>query len=329
MKRRKTIAALAVLMTSAFLLTGCNVGKTAVVFTTNLNSREVFKIENTSCSLSEAKVYLCNYQNIYGTAYGVDLWNHDSNKSSLEKYVKDITISELTRVMCMDKLAKKQEIALTEEEKKKAANAAKAYYASLTKDEIDYMDVGESTLKKMYEDYALAQKLYTSLTEGVDEEVSDDEARIMEAMQIVVKDQATADKVQSDLNAGRDFTAVATDYNEGKQIEVTFGRGDMPEEVEKVAFNLENDQISSCISTDSGYYFIKCTNKFNQELTDEHKATIVKEREKAAFDDVYESFVDGLDSTLNQDLWDGVEVDPGDKVTTNSFFEVYDQYFKE
>lgn len=329
MKRHKRMASVAVILLTMLMLTGCNIGKTAVVFTTSLGSRDVFKIDSTVCSISEAKVYLCNYQNLYGSAYGVNLWEHDSGNSSLEEYVKNITISELTRVICMDELAKKQKVALTEEENKKAAAAAKTYYDSLTDDEIDYMDVSETALKGMYEDYALAQKLYTSLTEGVNEEVSDDEARIMEAMQIVVKDQATADKVQNDLNSGRDFTAVATDYNEGTSIAVTFGRGDMPKAVEEAAFNLENDQVSACIQTDGGYYFIKCVNKFNQELTDEHKLTIVKEREKEAFDDVYESFVAGLDSTMNTDLWEDVKVKPSDKITTNSFFEVYEQSFAQ
>lgn len=327
MKRHKRMTAMAVALVTTLMVAGCSIGKTAVVFTTSLGSRDVFKIENTVCSLTEAKVYLCNYQNLYGTAYGVNLWNHDSTNNSLEAYVKNMTISELTRVICMDELAKKQNISLTKEETGKASEAAKTYYDSLKDAEIHYMGVSESELKGMYEDYALAQKLYTSLTQGVNEEVSDDEARIMEAMQIVVKDQATADKVQNDLNTGRDFTAVATDYNEGTSIAVTFGRDDMPKEVEKVAFNLENNQVSPSIKTDKGYYFIKCVNKFNQAMTDEHKHTIVKEREKEAFDDVYESFVDGLDSTINTDLWENVKIDPSNKIKTNSFFEVYNQIF--
>ena len=39
------------------------------------------------------------------------------------------------------------------------------------------MDVSEATIEKLYENYALASKVYTSLTTGVNEEVSDDEAK--------------------------------------------------------------------------------------------------------------------------------------------------------
>ncbi len=54
----------------------------------------------------------------------------------------------------------------------------------------------------------------------------------------------------------------------------------MPKEVEDIAFNLNDDEISESIATEDGYYFIKCINKFNQELTDANKDKIVKKREK-------------------------------------------------
>lgn len=62
--------------------------------------------------------------------------------------------------------------------------------ASLTEDEIAYMGVSESDIKEYYEHYALAQKVYHSLTKAVNEEVSDDEARVMEIMQIFVSDES-------------------------------------------------------------------------------------------------------------------------------------------
>ena len=59
------------------LLTGCKIGNKEVIVSNTLNNRQVFRIGNVSCGLKEAKVYLVNYQNIYGTAYGLDLWQHD------------------------------------------------------------------------------------------------------------------------------------------------------------------------------------------------------------------------------------------------------------
>ena len=58
--------------------------------------------------LPEAKVYLCNYQNIYGSVYGLNLWEQASSKKQLDSYVKEMTISELARITCMDQLAEER-----------------------------------------------------------------------------------------------------------------------------------------------------------------------------------------------------------------------------
>lgn len=236
MKIRTKKLMLIPVLCASLLCGGCEVAGRKVIFTTGLGNKDVFRIGETVCTLPEAKVYLCNYQNIYGSVYGLNLWEQASSKKQLDSYVKEMTISELARITCMDQLAEEQDISLSEEEQRKAAEAAKAYFSSLSKDEIAYMDVTEETIETLYQNYALADKLYATLTEGVNEEVSDDEARIIHAMQIVVKDKENADAVTARLAAGEDFTSLASDYNEGQDIEVTFGRGDVPEEVEKVAF---------------------------------------------------------------------------------------------
>ena len=224
----------------------------------------------------------------------------------------------------MDLLAEDQGIALTTEEKARIKDAAAKYYESLNEAELTYTGASQSDIESMYEDYALANKVYQSLTQSVDEEVSDDEARIMEAMQIYVKTQDKAEEVSAKLAAGEDFAAVASNYNQKPVIEITFGRGDLPEEVEKAAFELDDGAVSDCIQTDDGFYFIKCINKFNEELTDANKSNIVDAREKAAFDDVYEEFVSTLASNLNESVWENIPLVTDGSISTNSFFEIID-----
>ena len=65
------------------------------------------------------------------------------------------------------------------------------------------MDVSEATIEKLYENYALASKVYTSLTTGVNEEVSDDEARVMEAQQIYVKIRTVQERWHPDWQMER------------------------------------------------------------------------------------------------------------------------------
>lgn len=310
-------------------LTGCQIGNKDIVVSGTLSSRQVFTLDKSACSLKEAKVYLANYQNIYGTAYTIDLWQHDFGDASLLDYVKDITLEELTRVYTMDLLAQSQEVTLSEDETAKVAEAAKEYYASLSEDETAYMDVAEADIAEYYTHYALAQKLYHSLTNGVNEEVSDDEARVMEIMQIYVTDEDRAHEVEQKLAQGDDFASVANNYNELSAIQVTVSRDDLPGEVEEVAFQLDDNAVSGMIAAGNGYYFIKCLNKYNEELTEANKSNIVEKREKEAFDDVYNEFVASLSSRLNTDLWDGIELTTDGSIQTNSFFAVFEKYCGE
>lgn len=310
-------------------LTGCQIGNKDIVVSGTLSSRQVFTLDKSACSLKEAKVYLANYQNIYGTAYTIDLWQHDFGDASLLDYVKDITLEELTRVYTMDLLAQSQEVTLSEDETAKVAEAAKEYYASLSEDETAYMDVAETDIAEYYTHYALAQKLYHSLTNGVNEEVSDDEARVMEIMQIYVTDEDRAHEVEQKLAQGDDFASVANNYNELSAIQVTVSRDDLPDEVEEVAFQLDDNAVSGMIAAGNGYYFIKCLNKYNEELTEANKSNIVEKREKEAFDDVYNEFVASLSSRLNTDLWDGIELITDGSIQTNSFFAVFEKYCGE
>ncbi len=293
MRKRWAMGMTACACALSIALTGCQIGNKDIVVSGTLSSRQVFTLDKSACSLKEAKVYLANYQNIYGTAYTIDLWQHDFGDASLLDYVKDITLEELTRVYTMDLLAQSQEVTLSEDETAKVAEAAKEYYASLSEDETAYMDVAETDIVEYYTHYALAQKLYHSLTNGVNEEVSDDEARVMEIMQIYVTDE------------------------------------DRAHEVEEVAFQLDDNAVSGMIAAGNGYYFIKCLNKYNEELTEANKSNIVEKREKEAFDDVYNEFVASLSSRLNTDLWDGIELTTDGSIQTNSFFAVFEKYCGE
>ena len=317
---------LAVCMLFCVLLTGCQIGDKSVIVLKPLSSRYVFRIGEVSCSVKEARVYLANYQNIYGEAYTLDLWQHDFGDESLEEYIKTITLNELVTVACMTQLAEEKGLALTEEDEANVTKAAGAYYDSLTEADRSYLGVSEQDLTEYYRHYALAQKVYQFLTSEINGEVSDDEARVMEVMQIYVTSATDAATVASKLENGEDFASVANVYNELPNIQATICRDDLPEEAETVAFQLDNNEISDAIEVENGYYFIKCLDKYNEELTEANKVTIVEKREKEAFDDVYNEFISTLVSHINEDVWAEMKVDSTSGIETDRFFEIYEMY---
>uniref|UniRef100_UPI004057C94F peptidylprolyl isomerase n=1 Tax=Agathobacter sp. TaxID=2021311 RepID=UPI004057C94F len=330
MKLRKLIIGISLI---SLILTGCTIGDTQFVLdVNNVGRNDVFSINGTECSIKEAKLYLCNYQNLYGKEFGIDLWNHDFGEHapeiSLETYVKDVTLAQLANILCMNMLAEDREIELSEGEHKKAEAAAEEYFSSLNKKEISYMDIDRKKVQECYEKYAIAQKLYDTLTQGINEEVSEDEARVMRIQQIFVTSTENANAVQQKLQEGNDFATVAAAYNEAPEIEITMARNAYPKAIEDIAFQLDNGQLSEMITTEEGYYFLKCISKYEQELTEENKAAILVQRRKEQFDDVLTTFVENSSYELNEDLWEEVKPDISGTIQTDSFFEVYEKHFK-
>lgn len=326
----------ALIMTVALLsgtLTGCTIGNTEFVLDMNdVGRNDVFSINGMDCTKEEARLYLCNYQNIYGYEYGIDLWAYDfgglPEEETLEAYVKEVTLVELANVFCMNQLAEEQEIALNEEEVQLVNQAADEYYESLSKEERKYMGIDKGELKDFYQKYALAQKFYKSLSQGVNEEVSDDEARVVLIQQIFVKEESTANLIEQKLGSGADFASLASNYNETESVEVHLSRDVYPKEVDQVVFNMDNDEISGMIKTEEGFYFIKCLDKFVEDMTEANKQNIVVQRRKEQFDNVFQTFIENSDFDLNEGVWDSIKVDTSGAITTDSYFEVYDKYFK-
>ena len=325
---KKRVFNLCTILLATTLLAGCKIGGKEIVFELGSDNDYVFSVGESKCSQKQARLFLCNYQNLYGNAYGVNLWDYDFEGDSLEEYVKSITLDELTKIVCMDIVSQEQEIALTEKEHKLVKKAAEEYYKSLSDDELSFMKVSQSDVVEIYENYALAEKLYKNLTEGVNTEVSDDDARVIRIQQICVSDKKNADAVSEKLAAGEAFETVAGEYSTCTTSQLTVSRGELPKELEEVAFELANDEISQAVKTTGGYYFIKCINKFEEDLTEANKVNILNQREKEQFNDVYEDFVGNAVFYLNEDVWNEIKIDKSLDIKTDSFFEIYDKYFE-
>ena len=333
MKKRFGIRAAAVCL-CASLLTGCNVGNAEfIIDLNNVGRNDIFSINGMDCTKDEARLYLCNFQNIQGSAYGLDLWQYDysniNTNVTLEEYVKELTVVELSHIMCMNQLAEQMEITLTPEEVELVSKVAEEYYQSLTKEELKYMGIDKKELRESYERYAIAQKVYRSLIKGVNEEVSDDEARVIRIQQIFVKSEEKAKEVQQKLQSGSGFDVVASSFNEASTIERYLARGEYAPEVDQAAFHLENGEVSGMIKTADGYYFIKCINKYVEDLSEANKLTIIEKRTEEQFDDVFYGFIDNSTFELNEKVWAQIKVDTSGIITTDSYFEVYEKYFTE
>ncbi|MEG1139507.1 MAG: peptidyl-prolyl cis-trans isomerase [Lachnospiraceae bacterium] len=325
MKKRIGVSLISVLVLFSLLLSGCSFGKSKVVWSVGLLDRQLFKIEDEKCSLGQGEIVLANYINNYSEKFGKKLWSTEKAKE-LESYLKDTTLSQLAKMTCMSMLADKEKVVLSKQEKKNVVQASEVYYKSLSKKEVDFFQVTQEEILELYERYALATKMYTQLTGGVNEEVSDDDARVVDVLQIFVKSKETAEVIGKKLEQGGEFKNIANYYNETDSIEVSYGRMDLPIEVEEKIFAMNDDEISEEIPTKDGYLFIQCISKLNREKTEANKKIIVEQRAMEAFDDVYHTFIKDLKTEYNSKTWKEVTLSKEKEVTTASFFQTFEKY---
>ena len=314
MKAKQLIAWGAAAALAAGLLTGCGIGK-----------KNVFKIDGEPCAVSQAKVFLVNYQNQYADLYGVNLWESDQ-KENLETYIKNLTVTKLAEIYTMNLIAEDKEIVLNETQMTQVENAAEEYYKTLNDAEKKYFGISEKELADLYERYAVAQMAYQSLTENIDQEVSDAEAQVMKAQQIYVKSEDTARKVKKQLDEGKDFLQLAASSNESAKTEVNLDKSQLEEDNQEVIFALKDNQISPIVAEDNGYYIFRCVKSYDAELTEKNKEKVLKSRMEAAVNSTYDTYVKEADSKFNEEIWKDVELDTGGELKTESFFAVFEKY---
>ena len=347
---KRITGVLSAVMLCAGILCGCSQNEgigTKVVLTTGFNKDEIFRIETSSCSLSELMVYLTNIQNRYESVYGEEIWSANVDGVTLEQNVKDIALAQIARIKTMNLMAKKYNVELDDEEKAKVENAANTYYNSLNAAEIEQMGVSEKTIGDLYTEFALAEKVYQYTIKDINPEISDDEARTITVQHILIKTYAldgTGKKIEYTQHAkedayreacevlklareGEDFDELVRHYSEDDKSTYSFGKGDMDAAFETAAFNLGKDEISDIVETEFGYHIIKCLNTFNREETDANKIKIVDQRRAEAFGQEYDAYVETLTRNLNEELWDSVSFIHDENVVTKEFFDVYAEYF--
>ena len=262
--------------------------------------------------------------------------------------MKDTVLANLAQVKAMNLLAQKHNVTLDEMEKQFAKEAAKEYYESLNETEIAVMQVDEELLAQMYEEYALANKVYEYIIKDINPEISDDEARTITVDYILIKtyttdgtgakieyseeDKQEARDLAEDIlrqakEEGSDFKELVLKYSEGDKGTYSFGKGETEEGFEQAAFNLATGEISNLVETPSGFYIIKCLSTFDKDQTSANKVKIVEEKREEVFGEEYDAFAQGLTRDINEKLWESISLVDDEEVTTRQFFNIYHDYF--
>lgn len=160
---------------------------------------------------------------------------------------------------------------------------------------LDASNIEEEALLEDITTHLLQTKVLKKVINITDEELATyfeenkttyEQTEQVEASHILVADEATAKEVINKLNEGSDFAELASEYSTDTSSSTDggslgyFGAGEMVEEFEKVAFEMEIDDISDPVESEYGFHIIKVTGK--------------QDAKEAVFEDVKEDVYDNL-----------------------------------
>lgn len=178
----------------------------------------------------------------------------------------------------VDLEAKKEDIKITDKEIDKEMKTLIESYGDEETFEQQLATTGatKSTLEKDIIKYLQTVKLLEPRIKISDEEINTyfkenkdslAQEEQVEASHILVESKAEAKDIIEKLADGKKFADLAKEYSTDtasaeKSGELGFfGKGEMAEEFEKVAFSLEKGKISDPVKTSYGYHIIKVTDK--------------------------------------------------------------------
>lgn len=345
MKKAATVCLAVILCFSS--LTGCQ-SDSKIVFTTGLSGDELFKIGSATCTTPEIMIYLTTFYNQYADAYGQEMWHYDFGGVSLEEHVKDVVLSKMAQIKIMNLMAEDREIVLSEQEEQKVLAAAACYYEALETELRESENITLKVVENVYKEYALANKVYETITESADMEISDDEARTVTVQAIFLKNwklknnektaldenetQQVLDNAKDILNRiaeGEDFETLAAQYSDDKQIVKNYARGMADAGFEEILFSMDEGDVSGIIETEDGYYIVKCISTMDYEATQANKLVLAEQRKKEAFSEAYTEIATNTHSQFRDKQWEKLTLKEEIHTTDANFFEIYDEYVKQ
>lgn len=286
-------------------------------------------LETVGYTRSQMMVIALTERNRYEQVYTDRIWDAImEDGDTFGRYLLGQVRTFLENMKTMTLLAKDREISLSSGESDRVRRVARNYYSSLSRSEIEYLGISEEDIVTLYEDYYIANKVVEVLTEGLDLEVSDSEAKV-----ITIRLAETGDRVKAEtvygrmMEEGSDFSAVVRDVTGASPLERKLWRGEEPEALEEAAFNLASGEISPVVESDGMYYIIQCVNDYEMDATRERKTQIYKERKNWAFQQIYGQFENEHRVSISDEEWSQVTFEGGEQVVTSDFFELYQEEF--
>ena len=314
---------------AAMSVTGCSgsINTDAVVATVG-DEDITLGVANFYARMTQGQ-YETYYASMMGTT-GEAMWTQEAGEDqTYEESVKDSLMENLQNMYLISQHAADYEVSLTEDEKDAISEAAEQFSEANTDEAKEVVSGYKKDVEKFLELATIQTKMDSKMREGVDEEVSDEEAA-QKAMKYVffsytsTDDSGNSTTLSDDekeglktdaqsladrVKAGEDISAVAeemgqTAYDLTFDSESTSPNEDLITAVD--VFETEGE-TTDVIEADDGLYVGQLTSLLDRDATDQKKASIVEQRRQDQYDSLLEEWRNSTDISVDDKVWEKVD----------------------
>lgn len=326
-KRAAVLTAAGVL--SAGMLAGCSgtIDTGAVVAT----------VGEEDITLGVANFYARMTQGQYETYYagmmgmtGEDMWIQEVEEGkTYEQAVKESIMTELENLYLISQHAAEYEVALTEDEEDAIKEAAKQFDENNSDETKEVVSGYRKDIEKYLELLTIQNKMADKMKEGVDEEVSDEEAA-QKAMKYVYFSFSSTDDSGNTVDLSdeekealrEDAQTLADRVKDGENMtevaeemgltanDLTFDEestGPNEDLVAEVNGFTEEGECTDPIESDLGLYVGQLTSLLDRDATDQEKNNIVEERRQEQYNSLLEEWRDAVTIEVDEKVWEKVD----------------------
>lgn len=322
---KKNVAGFLILllvMTAA--VSGCSRGNTLD------DTAEAVNVGGVSVPLGEVNFYL-RYQQIqmqgaYGMYFGEDFMNQDlmGMGTPYGVTIRDSVVETLKEYYVVEAHADDIGVSLTEDEKNRAAEAAKAFLAANDSRTLKAMSADEATVTHVLELMMLQSRVYRDRAGTIDTQVdpesvaqkrisyvtsslmgtTDEEGNVTELTEEELAEKRTQmEEILADAKESKDLGAAAEAAGLSAST-LSYGKDStsLDEAVFAAADALPEGGFSEIIETENNYYIVCMESTFDEEATETAKENELSRREREAYDGWYQPLLDGTEITTNDEL---------------------------
>lgn len=288
----------------------------------------VFTVGDETIRLNEVWIYAKTVQQEYEKNYGAGIWtvelqNEKGETQTVETITKEDVIEEILQVKVLNSKADSYGVALTGEENTKIEEQVDAFMAGLTDADIAETGVSREIAIRVYQENAIADKVYDRIMQEGSVEVSDEQCRQTKIFDLYFPtylEQAdgsfvalseeerstqknTAMEAYNRIMDDEDSLSIenaAYEYGSPNSTFYTMSNSEYVEqygqELADQIYGLKDGEYLGVVESEYGFHIIQMISLTDAEATQNKKIEMEADLQRKYFNEVFETYLKEMDS---------------------------------